>query len=198
MSCSHTNIRKEIVHRTFLDLTFSYKTLVCKDCGGYMRDEAYEKAYMEWLEQTYRNLPNRYKFQIQCHFSNKLMSCLDEYLQPHPGISATVFLRLLATIYLNVVEPDEALSKQFDSLLDNEIYEAFSNDKEKKRANIQFKPTMMIDILAIAEALELRPSIIIETSILKMMTAIVSKDKALKKFWDKEISTYLSVFLKAA
>ncbi len=198
MSCNHNNTQKKLIKKEFLDLSFSYKTLVCKDCGAYMRDDAFEKAYMLWLEETYRNLHYRNKFQVQCHFSNNLMSCVDEFLKHHPGISATVFLRFLATLYLSVVEPDEVLSQEFDRLLDKEVFESFVNDKEKKRANIQFKPTMMIDILAIADALEFRPYQIVETSIIRMMTAIISNNKALRVFWDRELSKYLNVFLKAA
>jgi len=196
MDCTHKNFEKETIEKEIFDQKFMHKTEVCKDCGSYLRGKDFEKAYMNWLEGIYKD--RRDKFQVQCNFSNNLLKCADIFLEDYPGVSYTVLMRFLVTIYLNVVDVDEKLSEKFDSLLDSEIYDSFSNEKEKKKVNIQFKPKMMLDLVAISEVIDMKPYQIAESGVLKMMTAITSQDKKLREFWEKEIRSYLEIFLKAA
>ena len=196
MECSHTHKSIQIFKKKILDTTFKYKTEVCKSCGAFLRDDKFEKAYMFWLEKVYKK--SREKFQIQCHFSNNLLKCVDKYLESYPGISSTVLMRCLVTIYLSFIDNDKKLSTTFDNLMDLEIYNSFKGHQNKKRVNIQFKPKMVIELISITEVLEITKSAIVENSILKMMTSITSQDKKLRDFWEKEIKNYLEVFLKAA
>ncbi len=151
---------------------------------------------MNWLEGIYKD--RRDKFQVQCHFSNNLIKCAESFLESYPGILPTVLMRFLIIVYLNIVDTNEELSAKFDSLIDSKIYDSFLNDKSRKKVNIQFKPKMMLDLIAISEVVGIKPSLIIETGVLKMMTAITSQDKKLRAFWEKEIRSYLDIFLKAA
>jgi hypothetical protein len=151
---------------------------------------------MHWLEGIYKE--RRDKFQAQCHFSNNLIKCAEAYLENYPGISPTVFMRALVIIYFNIVDRDEKKSNQLESLLDSEIRDSFTNDKDKKKINIQFKPKMMIELLAVAEFLELSPSGIVEEVVVKLMTVITSHDQKLREFWGNEIRGYLDMFLQAA
>lgn len=196
MECLHKNFKEKIIEKKFLDLSFEYKTKVCSDCGAYLRGNEFERSYKTWLEEVYKN--KRDKFQVQCHFSNNLIKCANNYLEDYPGVPITVFMRTLATIYLNIIDTNEGLASKFNSLMDSEILNSFASDADRKRINIQFKPNMMLDIIAISEVVDLKPSQIIENCILKMITAITSHDQKLKNFWETEIRNYLDVFLKGA
>lgn len=177
-------------------MTFETKTSVCNDCGAYLRNNDYERKYMQWLETIYKN--KRDKFQTQCHFSKNLINCTEIYLKEYPGILPTVFIRALVTIYFSVIDIDEKKSAQLESLLDSEIFDSFNDGGERKKINIQFKPKMMIDLIAISEFLEMSPSAIVEEVVVKLMTVITSQDQKLREFWKNEIRRYLDMFLKAA
>ncbi|MDD4975548.1 MAG: hypothetical protein PHY93_14415 [Bacteriovorax sp.] len=196
MECSHKNISTKKVKKEIFDMIFEAKTSVCSDCGAYLRDNEYERKYMHWLEGIYKE--RRDKFQTQCHFSKNIISCAEAYLADYPGISPTVFMRALVTIYFNVVDRDEKKSTLLESLLDPEILESFTNDKDRKKINIQFKPNMMIELIAVSEFLEMSPSAIVEEVVVKLMTVITSHDQKLREFWENEIRGYLDMFLKAA
>lgn len=196
MECAHKKFSNKKVKKKVFDLVFETTTNVCKDCQAYLRNDDYEKKYMHWLEGVYKD--RRDKFQTQCHFSKNLIKCAETYLEEYPGISPTVFFRALATIYFNVVDRDENKSAQLESLLDLEVLNSFASDKDKKKVTIQFKPKMMIDLLAIAEFLEMSPSAVVEEVVIKLMTMITSQDQKLKAFWEDEIRSYLDMFLKAA
>lgn len=196
MECSHKSISKKKVKKEIFDMSFEAKTGVCNDCGAHLRDNEYEKKYMHWLEGIYKE--RRDKFQTQCLFSKNLIKCGQAYLEEYPGISPTVFFRALVTIYFNVVDRDEKKSSQLKSILDSEIYESFIHDKDRKKVTIQFKPKMMIELLAISEFLEASTSSIVEEVVVKFMTMITSHDPKLREFWENEIRGYLDMFLKAA
>ncbi len=196
MECLHKNISNKTVEKIVFDSKFKHKTLVCKDCEAHLRDHAYEKAYMHWLENIYKK--RRDKFQLQCHFSKKLIKCVDVFLEDYPGISSTVFIKILAIIYLDFVDKNRKLATQFGQLLDSQIYDSFDQDKDRKKVNIQLKPKMMIELIAIAELMEEKPASLAETAVIKMVTAITSQDKNLREFWKKEIQNQLELFLKAA
>jgi hypothetical protein len=151
---------------------------------------------MHWLEEIYKY--RRDKFQTQCYFSKNIISCAETYLADYPGISHTVFMRALVTIYFNVVDRDEKKSTLLESLLDPEILKSFTSDKDRKKVNIQFKPNMMIELVAVSEFLEMSPSAVVEEVVVKLMTVITSQDQKLREFWENEIRGYLDMFLKAA
>jgi hypothetical protein len=196
MECSHKSISTKKIAKEIFDMTFEAKTSVCNDCGAHLRNDEYEKKYMHWLEGIYKE--RRDKFQAQCHFSNNLIKCAEAYLENYPGISSTVFLRALVIIYFNVIDRDEKKSNQLESLLDSEIRDSFTNDKDKKKVNIQFKPKMMIELLAVSEFLEISPSALVEEVVVKLMAVITSRDQKLREFWENEIRAYLDMFLQAA
>lgn len=196
MECAHKKFTNKKVKKEVFDLVFETTTRVCKDCQAYLRNDEYEKKYMHWLEGVYKD--RRDKFQTQCHFSKNLIKCAETFLEEYPGISPTVFFRALTTIYFNIVDRDENKSSQLESLLDLEVLNSFVSDKDKKKVTIQFKPKMMIDLMAIAEFLEMSPSAVVEEVVIKLMTMITSQDQKLKAFWENEIRGYLDMFLKAA
>lgn len=196
MECSHKSISNKKVKKEIFDMAFEADTSVCNDCGAYLRDNEYEKKYMNWLEGIYKD--RRDKFQTQCYFSKNLLQCAEVYLEDYPGISPTVFFRALVTIYFIIVDRDEKKSAHLESVLNSEIHDSFENDKNRKKVTIQFKPKMMIELLAISEFLEESVSSIVEEVVLKMMTMITSQDKRTKDFWENEIRSYVDMFLKAA
>ena len=196
MECSHKKFKTKTVAKKFFDLSFKTKTSVCLDCGAYLRNNEFEKKYLHWLEGIYKD--RRDKFQTQCYFSKNLIKCAELYLEDYPGISTTVFVRALVTIFLNVIDADEEKSSQLESLMDSEIYESFVSDKDRKKINIQFKPIMMLDLIAISEVIDLKPAAIVEDVVIRLMTMITSQDERLRSFWESEIKNYLDMFLKAA
>lgn len=196
MECSHKNVSNKKVKKEIFDMVFETTTSVCSDCGAFLRNEDYEKKYMHWLESIYKD--RRDKFQTQCHFSKNLIKCAESYLEDYPGISPTVFFRALAIIYFDIVDKDEKKSNQLESILDKEIFDSFMSDKDTKKVTIQFKPKMMVELIAISEFLEASPSSIVEEVVVKLMTIITSHDQKLREFWENEIRTYLDMFLKAA
>ena len=196
MECSHKSISNKKIKKEIFDLIFESKTSVCNDCGAFLRGREYEKKYMRWLEGIYEE--RRDKFQIQCHLSKNLIKCARVYLEEYPGISPTVFFRALTIIYFNVVDSDEKKSSQLESLLDLQIQDSFINDKNRKKVTIQFKPKMMIELLAISEFLDMSTSVIVEEVIVKLMTMITSHEQSVREFWENEIRKYLDMFLKAA
>lgn len=196
MECSHKIVSNKKVKKEMFDMVFESTTSVCSDCGAFLRNEDYEKKYMHWLESIYKD--RRDKFQTQCHFSKNLIRCAESYLENYPGISLTVFFRALAIIYFDIVDKDEKKSNQLESILDKEILDSFLSDKEKKKVTIQFKPKMMVELIAISEFLEASPSSIVEDVVVKLMTVITSHDHNLREFWENEIRGYLEMFLKAA
>lgn len=196
MECSHKNVSNKKVKKEIFDMVFETMTSVCNDCGAFLRNEDYEKKYMHWLESIYKD--RRDKFQTQCYFSKNLIKCAESYLEDYPGISPTVFFRALAIIYFDIVVKDEKKSNKLESILDKEIFDSFINDKDTKKVTIQFKPKMMVELIAISEFLEVSPSFIVEELIVKFMTIITSHDQKLREFWENEIRGYLEMFLKAA
>lgn len=196
MECSHKNVSNKKVKKEIFDMVFETTTSVCNDCGAFLRNEDYEKKYMHWLESIYKD--RRDKFQTQCHFSKNLIKCAETYLEEYPGISPTVFFRALAIIYFDIVDKDEKKSNQLESILDKEIFNSFTSDKDTKKVTIQFKPKMMVELIAISEFLEASPSSIVEEVVVKLMTVITSHDQKLREFWENEIRGYLEMFLKAA
>lgn len=195
MECSHKNFSIKKVEKEIFNLKFTHKTQVCSDCGAYLRGNDFEKSYLLWLEKIYKK--RRDKFQVQCYFSKNLLKCMNEFLQEYPGVSSTVLMRILSTIYIDYIDPSQRLLNQFNELLDKEIFDSFVKEKNIKKVNIQFKPKMMIDLVAISEIIEMSPSQIVESSIQKMMTAITSRNEKLRAFWKKEIQGYLETMLKA-
>lgn len=196
MGCAHQNFSNKKIKKEIFDLVFETKTSVCSDCGAYLRNDEYEKKYMHWLEEIYKD--RRDKFQVQCHFSKNLIKCAEAYLEDYPGISLTVFLRAFTIIYFGIIDRDEKKSSYFESLLDFDVLQSFTNNKDKKKVTIQFKPKMMIEIMAVSEFLTMSPSAVVEEVVIKLMTTIISRDQKLKEFWEGEIRGYLDMFLKAA
>ena len=196
MECSHINISIRRVKKEIFDSTFIAKTSVCNDCGAYLRDDEYEKKYMRWLGNIYAE--RRDKFQVQCHFSKNLIRCLDKCLEEYPGISTSVFMRALVTVYFGVIDRNRKKSSKLDDLLDPLVLDSFVSDRSRKKVSIQFKPKMMIDLLAISEFLKMSTSEVVERVIIKLMVVITSQDQKVRKFWESEIRSYLEMFLKAA
>lgn len=196
MDCTHKNVSRKKVEKKFFDFTFKHQTLVCKDCHAYLRGNDFEKAYMNWLEGIYKD--RRDKFQVQCYFSNELIKCAENFLENYPGVSSTVLMRILVIIYLDVIDRNEKLSKEFESILDFQIYDSLAQSSDRKKVNIQFKPKMMLELNAISEIIDMKAFQIVESSVLKMMTAIISQDLKLRSFWEEKIRIYLEVSLSAA
>lgn len=196
LECLHENTEVRDVEKEFLGMVFKTETKVCLDCGAYLRGPEYERAYKKWLEDVYKS--KRPKFQVQCHFSDNLIRCAEAFLKEHPGISITVYLRILATAYLHIVDGNEMLSERFEDLLDKEIFATLSDSEGRNRVTIQFKPAMMADIVDISEVFEMRLSHVVEEGVLKMMSAIMSKDPKMNTLWDEEVNTTLEVLLKSA
>lgn len=194
--CLGKKVEAREVEKEFLGMTFRAKTKVCVDCGAYLHGPEFEKAYRQWLEEMYRN--KRPKFQVQCHFTDNLIHCAESFLENHPGVSVTVYLRILATSYLNIIDGSEDLSERFEDLLDEEIFSSLRDGEGRNRVTIQFKPTMMVDIVTIGEVLDMRQSQVVEESVLKMMAAIVSQDPEMKRLWENEVSATIDVLLKSA
>jgi hypothetical protein len=172
--CEHGSFSRKEISEKFLDLTFKYKTQVCHDCGAYLYNKNYEKARSAWLKEIYQK--NRSRFQIQAFFSQNLLDCANEYLLEHPGVSETDLLRILTTFYIDIIIMDQRLSKKFDSLLDLEVNTSLSRTGPGIRKGIQFKPRIMMDILAFNEAFDFKTSFIVEKSVEKMMTALTSQN----------------------
>ena len=196
MECLHKNVSHKKIKKEIFDMVFETTTSVCNDCGAFLRNENFEKKYMHWLESIYKN--RRDKFQTQCHFSKSLIKCAETYLENYPGISPTVFFRALAIIYYDVIDKNEKKSNQLEIILDREILSSFVDEKNKKKVTIQFKPKMMIEIMAISDFLESSPTSIVEEVVIKLMTVITSHDHKLREFWENEIRGYLDMCLKAA
>ena len=182
--------------KKIFDLHYRAESIVCNNCGAFLRGREYEEKYNCWLEETYKG--HRDKFQIECHFSKDIIECMKKYLADHPGTSLNAFTKALVVIYFNVVDRDEKKSIQLESLLEQEILKSLTNDGDKRKLNIQFAPKMMIELIAIAESLDVGPSVIVEEVVMKLMTAFVSQDPRLREFWGSEIHGKLDMILKAA
>ncbi len=116
----------------------------------------------------------------------------------YPNVSLTFFFKALVVVFLDHVDGDEKLASQLSQITDSEILNSFSSDKDKKRVNIQFKPKMIVELSAMAKMVSMKPSEIVESSVVKMMTALTSQDERLKEFWESEIMRYVDSMLKAA
>lgn len=196
MTANQKKAPKKVVAKEFLGEVFRHETLECAETGAYLHGPEFEAAYRDWLNELYKS--KRAKFQIQCHFGDSLMRCADSYLVQHPGVATTVFFRILATSYITIIDGDEKLSERFDGLLDANVYDSFVDSDGRTRVSIQFKPAMMVDIVATSEVLEMKMSQIVEESILKMMTAIVSQEPEMRAFWRDKVSAMIDVMLKSA
>ncbi len=196
MDCVHENTTKKLVKKEILGSTFECETMVCTDCGSYLRDASYDTSYMAWLENIYKN--DRNKFQIQCHLSSKLIQCAEQFLANYPSVSLTFFFKSLVVVFLDHIDGNEKLSTQLDEMMDKQILNTFRNDTENKRVNIQFKPKMIIELATISKMVSLKPSQIVESCVVKLMTTLTSQDAQLKAFWETEIMRYVDSMLKAA
>ncbi|MBT3984562.1 MAG: hypothetical protein HOE90_24610 [Bacteriovoracaceae bacterium] len=196
MDCNHKNFSKEDAELDFLGMKFNHNTLVCNDCGAYLRGKDFESAYMEWLNERYHQ--KRDKFQVQCHLSKNLTMCLDKFIEDYPGVTQAALMRALVTVYINHIDINTDLVSRFNSLMNKDILSSFNSDDDRKKVNIQFKPKMMVQLISISELVLQRPSQICETSIIKMMACFTSQDENLKTFWNQEIQGYIDTILKAA
>ena len=195
MECSHKKISNKVVQKKIFGEIFRVRTEVCKECSAYLHNDVYERKYMKWLENLYRE--RRDKFQAQCFFSKNLIKCAEEYLKKYPTIPISIFMKFLVIIDLEIIDKDERKSSRLEKLKDQKVLESFLSN-EKTKVNIQFKPSFMIELLDIAELLGQTSTAVVENSIVKLMTIITSKDKKLRQFWENEIQEYLDAFLKAA
>ncbi|MBF0365779.1 MAG: hypothetical protein HQK50_09415 [Oligoflexia bacterium] len=195
MDCVHKNFSIKKIEKETLGQKFIYKTKVCSDCGAYLRGVEFERAYRVWLEKFYEE--RRDKFQVQCNLSGNLLLCLDKLLEDYPGINQTSLMRALVAVYLGYIDTNTVLAQELSFLIDEAVFASFSKSP-KKRVNIQFKPKMMIEMLAIAEFTSEKVSKIIESSIETMMSLFASKDQKLKNFWENNIKKQLDIVLKAA
>ena len=196
MDCQHEKIEKQIVEKKFAGESFTHEAPVCTICGAFLRDKDHEVAFLDWVEGVYKR--DRNKFQIQCHLDVGLLSVADKFLGEYPGVTHAHLFRGLVVIYLNHIDSDARLAEQFGALLDASVLDSFTRKHEKKRVNIQFKPKMLLELEAMAEATECRPAQLVESSVVKMMSAITSQNSPLKEFWESEIMKYLAPILKAA
>ena len=196
MDCVHENTANKMIEKNVLGDSFKCETLICADCGAYLRDKSYDAYYMAWLENLYKN--DRNKFQIQCHFSSRLIQCAEQFLVDYPSVSLTFFFKALVVVFLDHIDVDEKRAARLNHLMGIEILTSFSEDKDKKRVNIQFKPKMLIEISAMAKMISLKPAQIVESGVVKMMTTLTSQDERLKAFWESEIMRYVDSMLKAA
>lgn len=196
MTCEHKNFSKKKVTLNKLGLEYSTRTDVCSDCGAYVRNNEFEIKFNEWLQDSYKS--HRTKFQIQCNLSGNLVKCAQEFLKSYPGVSESVFFRIITILSLTIIDSSEKLSSSIETLFDGEVYNSFMEDNEKKRFNIQFKPKMMLEIHDTAELLQTSMTSIVEDSILRVMTLLTSQDEKLKEFWENEIKFFLESFLKSA
>jgi hypothetical protein len=196
MNCQHENIEQKFVEKEFAGEKFRRKTPVCKNCGAFLRDKEYELAFLGWLEDVYKK--DRNKFQVQCHLDAGLVTVADKFLAEYPGVSQSHLFRSLVVVYLDHIDSDVQLSATFDSLIDSKILDSFTRKHEKKRVNIQFKPKMLVELEAMADAIDSRPAVLVESAVVKMMSAITSQNSALKDFWEAEVMKYLDPILKAA
>lgn len=124
MSANHKKPTLKMVEKEFLGEVFRHETLVCAETGAYLHGPDFEAAYRDWLNGLYKS--KRAKFQIQCHFGDSLMRCAESYLAQHPGVSTTVFFRILATSYITIIDGDEELSERFEGLLDASVYDSLA------------------------------------------------------------------------
>jgi hypothetical protein len=196
MNCQHENIEQKFVEKEFAGEKFRRKTSVCKNCGAFLRDKEYELAFLGWLQDVYKK--DRNKFQVQCHLDTGLVTVADKFLAEYPGVSQSHLFRSLVVVYLDHIDSDVQLSATFDSLIDFKILDSFTRKLEKKRVNIQFKPKMLVELEAMADAVDGRPAVLVEAAVVKMMSAITSQNSALKDFWEAEVMKYLDPILKAA
>jgi hypothetical protein len=195
IECLHINATTKKVIKEIFDLHFNAETKVCNNCGASLRGNDYEEKYNGWLERTYKD--NRDKFQIECHIPNDITECIKIYLADYPGTTIATFMKALVVIYFNVLERDEKISLQFESLLEHEILKSHTNNKDKKNVNIQFSPKMMIELIAVAESLDVDPSAIVEEVVIKLTTIFSSRMPSAKEFWANEIHRHLDMLLKA-
>lgn len=196
MDCQHEKIETQIVEKKIAGESFTHDAAVCTICGAFLRDKDYEVAFLDWAEGVYKR--DRNKFQIQCYFDVELLSVADKLLREYPGVSHSYFFRSLVVVFLDHIDSDARLAAQFDALLDASVLDSFTQKPEKKLINIQFEPKMLLELEAVAVAIECRPSRLVESSVVKMMSAITSQNAALKEFWELEILKYLDPILKAA
>jgi hypothetical protein len=77
-------------------------------------------------------------------------------------------------------------------------YQGTIDDEDKRKVNIQFKPKLMIELIAVAESLGVSPSAIVEEVVIKLTAVLLSRKPRAKEFWDNEIHGCLDMLLKAA
>lgn len=195
VECLHINVATKKVIKEIFDLHFNVETIVCNNCGAFLRGNEYEEKYNYWLEESYKG--NKDKFQIECHFSNDIFECMKKYLVNYPGTSLATFIKALVVIYLNVLDRDEKKSIQLESLLEREILKSLTNDQDKRRFTIQFKPKLMVELIAAAEALDVGISVLVEEVVVKLLDLFTSRYPKSREFWDSEIHGSLDMILKA-
>ncbi len=196
VDCQHEKIEKQVVEKKFAGESFTHDAAVCTICGAFLRDKDYEVAFLDWVEGVYKR--DRSKFQVQCHLNVGLLSVAEKFLGEYPGVTHAHLFRGLVVIYLNHIDSDARLAEQFAALLDASVLDSFTRKCQKKRVNIQFKPKMLLELEAMADVIKCRPAQLVESSVVKMMSAITSQNAPLKALCEREIMKYLAPILKAA
>jgi len=195
MSCQHHHFSLGVMHKYFLNETFSFETDICDECQHYLWTKNIEMKYKQWLAQLYKT--NRHRFQIQCQLSSNVLKVALEFQKDYPSIKLTAIFRALVITYIHFVDPNKELLKTIETILDSSI-EASYKLSPKESVKIQFNPYILLDINAVALILGWKTSYVVEFSIIKMMTILTSTNEPLEVFWRREVLVFFETILKAA
>lgn len=194
--CLHSNVTLKEVEKKLFDLSFKTESLVCNKCGAILRGKVFEEKYNSWLEELYKNSPE--KFKIDCRFSKVVIESATKILSAFPGTTIDALVKAFVVTYFNVLDRDNVKSIQFNSLLEADKLKLFVIDEDAVNVSIHFKPKLMIELISVSESFNLGVSSIVEEIVTKFMVIYSLSQTEAKEFWRKDISNYLEMLLLAS
>ncbi|MCK5072222.1 MAG: hypothetical protein KAQ98_02270 [Bacteriovoracaceae bacterium] len=193
--CSHTKYKSQKHKRIFQDEVFPYKAKTCADCGSILWNDELQKQFNMWLIDLHKN--KRHLFQVQYQLSDNAIGCIEKLNERFLGIDQSLLIRALVMVNLEVVEDHEEILEIIEeSIASGDYLTLIDGDKHAKK--LQFKPSGMLDILAYADMLKIRPGKIVEESLYRIVLLSIRTDPVMKEFWENTILKSLEIILKAA
>lgn len=193
--CEHTKSTKEKQTKEFQGEKFHFEAPTCCDCGSVLWNSEVEKRYNLWLEKLQSK--KRHLFQVQYFLTDEALSCIQKLNERFSGVDDSLLIRAMVMIYLDIVEENEKIMKKVEKYLDTPDYHHLTGGK-KRAKKLQFKPSGMKDILALAEMFKVRPNKIIEEAIYRVLVVSIKEDVVMRDYWEKVVLRNIEIILKAA
>ena len=193
-TCPHAATDRREIKSKFFRREFSAEVDVCRACGQRLWTPETQVRFNAWILGLKKE--RRDVFQLQFYISESARRGLVDALDRFPGISPSVLVRVMVTVYLSAHIRYPEFKDVLVRVGHSPAYQKLIFGRRRK-TSVQFSPMALLDIQSWADILKLAPHKIVEDAISKMLTLQVESEPRLRDFWDKSLRPQIEVILRA-